>query len=405
MAVLNLPNAVSLTRILAAPFLIVAAFAEAPRVFLALFAFMMVTDFLDGLLARALKQQTVLGSQLDTVGDILTALFVIPGGWMLWADAVREEAVFFLMVPVILGISGSVALIRHGHLPAYHTRSAKLATALAGVGAWLLFADLTPWVFRGAVVLLACSAVEEIWISLLLPKWHPNVPSVKHALRERAEAILEERGKPESETLIEERVNALSHGLGVFAAIPVLVVMVVKAARLGDPWLVTGVSIFGASLLLMYSCSTLYHSLPPSKAKYNFRILDHVSIFILIAGTYTPFTLGPLRGPWGWSLFGVVWGLALVGGILKVFFTGRARVVSVLVYIGMGWLVLIAFHPLLRVVSPLTVGLLAAGGVAYTLGTVIYASLRLKYHHSIWHLFVLAGSILHTLAVFTILHR
>ena len=405
MFVLNLPNAVSLTRILAAPFLIWAALAEAPGVFLGLFAFMMVTDFLDGLLARALKQQTVTGSQLDTIGDILTALFVIPGGWILWSDTVREEAVFFLMVPVILGISGSVALIGHGHLPAYHTRSAKLATALAGVGAWLLFADLTPWLFRGAVVLLFASAVEEICITLILPKWHPNVPSVKQALRERAAALSGERGNPLSETLFEERVNALTHGLGAVAAVPVLVIMVVMAARLGDPWLVTGVSIFGASLLLMYSCSTLYHALPPSNAKYCFRIFDHISIFLLIAGTYMPFTLGPLRGPWGWSLFGAVWGLALAGILLKVFFTGRLRVVSVLVYIGMGWMVLIAFHPLLRAVSPMTVGLLAAGGVSYTSGTVIYASLRLKYHHSIWHLFVLLGSLFHVLAVFTLLHR
>lgn len=401
--VLNLPNTVSLTRILAAPFLIWAAFTDAPRLFLGLFAFMMITDFLDGFLARTLKQESVLGSQLDTIGDILTALFVIPGAWMLWPDTIKDEAVFFLLIPVLLGTSGAVALIRHGHLPSYHTRSAKLATAVAGVGAWVLFADLTPWMFRGAVVLLAFSSLEEIIISVLLPNWHPNVPSIKHALRERAEALPQSRDTPRSQTRIEEVANGLTHGIGAVIAIPALIVMVVKAARLRDPWLITGVSIFGISLLLMYVASTLYHALPYAKAKARFRILDHVAIFILIAGTYTPFTLGPLRGPWGWSLFGVVWGIALAGAILKIFFTGRGQIVSALVYIGMGWLVLIAILPLLQAVSPLTVGLLVAGGLAYTVGTVFYASRRLKYQHCVWHLFVLAGSIFHTFAVFTLL--
>jgi len=399
----NIPNTISLTRIAAAPTLLWAASAAAPRIFLGVFAFMMVTDFLDGFLARALNRQTVLGSQLDTIGDVLTALFVIPGGWMLWPEVVREEAAFFIAVPVVLAISGSVCLIRHGHLPSYHTRSAKLATAAAGVGVWVLFAGVTPWLFRGAVLLLAASAVEEIWISLLLIKWHPNVPSVRQALNERANAILEQRGELKTQSRMEELTNGLTHGLGAVTAIPVLVMMIIRAAGIRDPWLVVGVSIFGVSLLLMYTCSTLYHALPPSRAKLRFRMFDHVSIFILIAGTYTPFTLGPLRGPWGWSLFGVVWSLALVGAVLKVFFTGRFGIVSVFVYIGMGWLVLAAFHPLSQAVSPVTIRLLASGGIAYTLGTVFYASRRLRFHHSIWHLFVLAGSILHIIAVFTLL--
>ncbi|MCH8526474.1 MAG: hemolysin III family protein [Kiritimatiellae bacterium] len=215
--------------------------------------------------------------------------------------------------------------------------------------------------------------------------------------------MLEAGGELKTPSRKEELANGLTHGLGAVTAVPVLVLMVVRASLLGDPWMIVGVSIFGASLVLMYTCSTLYHALPASKAKARFRIFDHVSIFILIAGTYTPFTLGPLRGPWGWSLFGVVWGLALIGAVLKVFFTGRFGIVSVFVYIGMGWLVLIAFHPLLQAVSTLTVGLLAAGGMAYTLGTVFYASRKLRYNHSIWHLFVLAGSVLHTLAIFTLL--
>lgn len=399
----NVPNTISLIRIAAAPFLLWSALAGASGFFLGLFALMMVTDFLDGFLARKLKQQSVLGSQLDTLGDVLTVLIVLPGGWLLWPELVREEAVFFLIIPVMLSISGSVSLIRHGRLPSYHTRSAKLATATAGVGVWILFAGLTPWLFRGAVLLLAWSAVEEIWISLLLPHWHPNVPSIRHALRERADAILRATGERRTQTRVEEVINGLTHGIGAISAIPVLVVMVVRASQLGDPWMITSVSIFCATLLLMYTCSTLYHALPPSRGKSRLRIFDHVSIFFLIAGTYTPFMLGPLRGPWGWSLFGVVWGLALVGAVLKIFFTGRFRIVSVFVYIGMGWLVLIVFQPLLQVVTPLTVILLAAGGLAYTLGTVFFASIHLEFNHSIWHLFVLAGSILHTIAIFTLL--
>lgn len=403
MKVPNLPNTISLTRIAAAPFLVWAALADSPRVFLGLFAFMLVTDFLDGFLARRLNLQTVLGSQLDTIGDVLTVLFVIPGAWLLWPGTVREELVFFLLAPGMLALSGSVCLIRHGRLPSYHTRSAKLATATAGVGVWILLAGFTPWLFRGAVLLLAWSAVEEIWITILLPKWHPNVPSVNHALRERASAMLDARGEPNTPTRLEEVASGLTHGIGAISAIPALVLMVVKASMSRDPWMITSVSIFGASLLFMYSCSTLYHALPPSRAKARFRVLDHASIFVLIAGSYTPFTLGPLRGPWGWSLFGVAWGLALLGALLKVFFTGRFGILSVLVYIGMGWMVLVALHPLLQAVSPLTLGLLVAGGVAYTAGTIFYASLRLEFNHSIWHLFVLAGSVLHTLAVFTLL--
>lgn len=184
----TLPNLISLVRILLSPLLVWAGMTDRPRVFLWALALMLVSDFLDGYLARALKQQTRLGSQLDTAGDVLTCGFSMVGGWMLWPERVREEALFFLLVVVLLGLSGITALVKYRHLPSYHTWSAKLATAVAGVGIWMLFAGVTPWVFRVSIVILAVSVVEEIAITLLLPRWQPNVPTFRHALRLRKKA-------------------------------------------------------------------------------------------------------------------------------------------------------------------------------------------------------------------------
>jgi len=198
----------------------------------------------------------------------------------------------------------------------------------------------------------------------------------------------------------EEIANSLTHGLGLLLSIAGLSVLVTFAAMRSDAWTVVGCSVFGATLVVLYTTSTLYHSLTSPRAKQLLRVLDHGAIFLLIAGTYTPFTLVNLRGPWGWSLFGVVWGLAVTGVILKLFFTGRFRLVSTLIYLFMGWIVLIAVKPLFGTLPRAGFVFLFTGGAAYSAGTLFYLWKRLPYHHAVWHLFVLAGSVCHFFAVF-----
>jgi hemolysin III len=198
----------------------------------------------------------------------------------------------------------------------------------------------------------------------------------------------------------EEIANSVTHGLGALMSLVGLILLSVYAGMRGDAWHQTAVAIFGATLILLYLASTLYHSLPGARVKAVLRILDHAAIYLLIAGTYTPFTLVTLRGPWGWSLFGVVWGLALVGVILAATSLGKHRVLGMTIYMGMGWVILVAFKPLLGALAPAGIGLLAAGGLLYTVGIVFYAWRSLRYHHTVWHLFVLAGSILHYFTVF-----
>ena len=197
----------------------------------------------------------------------------------------------------------------------------------------------------------------------------------------------------------EEIANSLTHGLGLLLSIAGLAVLVTFTALRSDAWAVTAGAIFGASLVTLYASSTLYHSLRVPRLKQAMRVVDHVAIFLLIAGTYTPFMLVNLRGPWGWSMFGVVWALAVVGITLKLFFTGRFRVLSTLVYLFMGWLVLVAIKPLAEALPRFSLIMLIAGGLAYSLGTVFYLWKRLPYHHAVWHLFVLAGSVCHFFAV------
>ncbi len=201
-------------------------------------------------------------------------------------------------------------------------------------------------------------------------------------------------------TTREEIANAVTHGLGLALSVAGLVLMVVRSARHSDAWAVTSTAIFGATLVLLYTTSTLYHSFSGEELKRLLRKFDHAAIFLLIAGTYTPFLLVSLRGPWGWSLFGVVWGLAAVGVALKFWFTGRFRVLSTLIYIGMGWLVLAAFRPLLAALPRGGLVLLLAGGLCYTGGAAFYLWKRLPYHHAVWHLWVLAGSGCHWASVF-----
>jgi hemolysin III len=201
----------------------------------------------------------------------------------------------------------------------------------------------------------------------------------------------------------EEFVNAVTHGLGMVASVAAAAVLIVLAALNGDAWLITGVSVFATSLIALYTASTLYHAVRSEALKARLKVLDHAAIYLLIAGTYTPFMIGALRGGWGWSLFAVVWGLAVVGIALKLVYTGRYRVLSTSMYVAMGWLVLIGMGPLIRALDPVTLVWLVAGGVAYTAGTPFYHSGRIPYAHAVWHLFVLAGSVCHAVAVGTIL--
>jgi hemolysin III len=204
-------------------------------------------------------------------------------------------------------------------------------------------------------------------------------------------------------SLGEELANSITHGFGLAASAAAAPVLIVTAAHAHDPWRVIAASVFAATLLLLYAASTLYHALPGHvlrRAKDVFRRLDHAAIYLLIAGTYTPFVLVSMRGAWGWSLFGVVWSLAAVGVTLKgVFGAGRLAVLSTAVYVGMGWLALVAVHPLLTHVAPGAILWLFAGGITYTMGVIFFALDRHRYMHAVWHLFVLAGSACHAWAI------
>ncbi len=198
----------------------------------------------------------------------------------------------------------------------------------------------------------------------------------------------------------EELANLLTHGVGAVLGLVGLVLLVVASSRHGDAWQVVSSAIFGVTLVLLYTASTLYHSATDERRQVLLRKFDHAAIFLLIAGTYTPFVLVTLRGPWGWSLFGVVWGLAAVGVAMKFWFAGRFRVASTLIYIAMGWLVMIAIKPLMAGLPAGGLALLVAGGLCYTGGAVFYLWRSLPYHHAIWHLFVLGGSVCHWAAVY-----
>lgn len=209
-------------------------------------------------------------------------------------------------------------------------------------------------------------------------------------------------GRDKLYTLGEEVAHALTHGLGVVLAIAGLTVMVARATLYGDFWHIVGAAIFGATLVLMYAASTLYHSIPAAQlpnTKKVLRIVDHSSIYLLIAGTYTPFTLVTLSGPWGWGLFTTVWVLALAGVIFKIFATGRFEKLSLAIYLAMGWCVIVAIKPLARTLDTGGLVLLIGGGLAYSGGVAFYVWERLRYHHAIWHAFVLTGSVLQYFAV------
>jgi len=197
-----------------------------------------------------------------------------------------------------------------------------------------------------------------------------------------------------------ERLNSISHLVGAVAGLVGLVVLVAFAARQGDPWKIVSFSIYGTTLLFMFVVSTLYHSLP-GRAKSVFLIMDYHAIYLLIAGTYTPFTLVTLRGPWGWSIFGVIWTLALVGIVIDSIYRGGRRIIPLVIYLVMGWLILIALKPLMAKLHFWGFLFLLIGGLLYTFGVIFFIyDNRVKHFHGVWHLFVLAASITHYFTVF-----
>ncbi|RPH62014.1 MAG: hemolysin III family protein [Acidobacteria bacterium] len=200
-------------------------------------------------------------------------------------------------------------------------------------------------------------------------------------------------------SLGEEIANCVSHGVGLVAALVGTPFLVVAAARRGGADAIVGASVFAGTVVVLYLASTLYHALPKNKAKRVFQVIDHSAIFLLIAGTYTPFTLGVLRGAWGWTLFSVVWGLAVFGVTLKSMGGIRYPRLSTMLYVGMGWLALIAIRPLWLQVPVAGWLWLIAGGLAYTAGIAFYAAERLRYGHFVWHMFVLVGTACHFVAV------
>lgn len=204
--------------------------------------------------------------------------------------------------------------------------------------------------------------------------------------------------------LHEEVVNAVTHGVGLALSVAGLVVLVVLASLRGTAWHIVSCSVYGATLVLLYTASTLYHGIRSPRAKRVLRVLDHSAIYLLIAGTYTPFMLISLRGGWGWSIFGVIWGLAITGVILKPFLVDRFPVVSPILYILMGWLVIVAVKPVLASVGMGVFVWVMLGGIAYTGGIIFYAlDGKLRYNHAIWHVFVFAGSLFHFVAVLLII--
>lgn len=199
--------------------------------------------------------------------------------------------------------------------------------------------------------------------------------------------------------LKDELANTVTHGFGLLLATLGTVVLVVLVSLHGSARHIVTCSIYSGTLVFMYAASTAYHSVDGVRLKHVLRIIDHSAIYLLIAGTYTPFTLVTIRGGWGWTLFGLVWGLTVVGIVWKAIFIRRFAIVSGVIYVVMGWMVVIAAKPLLERVPPGALAWLVAGGIAYTAGLVFFASKRIPHHHAIWHVFVLAGSICHYIAV------
>ena len=200
----------------------------------------------------------------------------------------------------------------------------------------------------------------------------------------------------------EELAGSITHGIGIVMGIAATVVLTVKAVATADPWRIVTYPLFGLTMILLYTASTLYHGHADPQYKTRLKVLDHVSIYFLIAGTYTPVTLVAMRGNWGWTIFAVVWGLALAGAVFKLFFTGRFPVVSTVLYLAMGWMAAVAVVPLIQSVPGRSLIWLLAGGLSYTFGVVFYLWHRLPFNHAIWHLFVLGGTACHVVLVLSL---
>jgi hemolysin III len=199
---------------------------------------------------------------------------------------------------------------------------------------------------------------------------------------------------------IEEKINIISHGLAFILSIVAFVLLVTHANMYGNIWHIVSFSIFGASLIILFAASTFYHSVKNPELRSRLRIIDHASIYVLIAGTYTPFSLVTLNGPTGWTIFGISWGLALTGIILKLFFTGKYKLISTLMYILMGWIIIFVIKPVMNNLSLEGLLWLVAGGLAYTTGAILYSIKNIKFNHAIFHVFVLIGSVCHFVSVF-----
>ncbi|WP_078550579.1 PAQR family membrane homeostasis protein TrhA [Litchfieldia alkalitelluris] len=197
----------------------------------------------------------------------------------------------------------------------------------------------------------------------------------------------------------EEIANSIIHGIGVLLSIAALVILIVHASIYGSAWHVVSFTIFGSTMVLLYLCSTLVHAFPKGKVKDLFEIFDHSAIYFFIAGTYTPFLFIAVKGWLGWTLFGIVWGLAIGGTVFKSFFVKRFLHVSTLLYVVLGWMIVFAWNELVENVHPTSMTLLVVGGVLYTIGAIFYVWRGFKFHHAIWHLFVLAASITHFFSV------
>jgi hemolysin III len=199
---------------------------------------------------------------------------------------------------------------------------------------------------------------------------------------------------------LEERINILSHAAGLLLSMVAIVLLVTRASNYGNTWHIMSVAIFGASLISLYAASTTYHSATRAQLRARLRIIDHATIYLLIAGTYTPFTLITLNGAVGWTIFAVSWGMAISGVTLKLFFTGRFNLVSTLMYVFMGWIIIFAVKPLIANLPTAGLYWLVAGGLSYTIGAIIYSIKKVPLNHAIFHLFVLGGSICHFVAVY-----
>ncbi len=211
---------------------------------------------------------------------------------------------------------------------------------------------------------------------------------------------MKEKKRIKSYSPVEEKMNIISHAIGLVLSIVALVFLVIRAVQYGDVWHIVSFSIFGLSLMLLYAASTFYHSAQSPALRGRLNIIDHASIYVLIAGTYTPFTLITLKGATGWVIFGISWGLALTGLILKLFFTGKYNIVSTIMYVFMGWIIIFAIKPLIRQLPLEGLLWLFAGGGSYTMGAILYSMDKIKFNHALFHLLVLIGSFCHFISVY-----